>query len=48
MAPVWMNIVCASDDSEQTWISQCLVVAVLHQHPHLAADAPQACFHLQR
>ena len=43
-----MDIVCATDDSERTRISQCLVVRVLHQHSHLAADALQACFHLQR
>ena len=37
-----------SDDSEQTGIGQRLVIGVLHQHSHFAADALQACFHLQR
>ena len=33
-----LNIMRASDNSQQTWISQSLVVGVLHQHSHLAAD----------
>jgi hypothetical protein len=43
-----MNIVSAGNYSKQSWISQCLAVAILHQHSHFATDALQTWFHLQR
>ena len=37
-----------SDDPEQAGIGRRLIISVLDEHSHLAADALQSCHHRQR